>query len=120
MKRLGPQAPNSPRLLPASDSGFSDTDGLTRNDNRAGRPLSFEVDNVLVGATVTILADGVPIGSRVADSSLVVVTTDEQTVLAEGARAITATQTITGCRDVNRRPSFASLITSLACASRAR
>jgi trimeric autotransporter adhesin len=76
-----PSAPSTPDLLAASDSGSS-TDDIT-NDNTP----AF-VGTAVAGATVTIFADGVAVGSAPADGAgnYSFVTS----LLSDGVRAITA------------------------------
>ena len=51
-------------LAPASDSGVSDSDNLTRfNNERPADALQFQVGGTFTGATVTIYADGTPIAA---------------------------------------------------------
>jgi ELWxxDGT repeat protein len=86
--------PGKPDLQPASDTGASDADNVTRqNNSAAGRALQFLVQNTTPGATVTIYADGVAIGTAVAEGTSTLVTTDGATHLADGVRSITARQT---------------------------
>ena len=88
-----PHAPSRPDLLPAGDTGLSDADDLTRLDNGApGRALRFLVTGTVAGATVTLFADGQPVGSAVADGPTVVVATDGALALADGPHSFTVTQ----------------------------
>ncbi len=91
-------APGMPDLLPISDTGLYDDDNMTRLDNSDGsKSLQFQVSGTLVGALVTIYADGVAIGSALAplsgDTTLVV--TDGQSAhdLVDGSHLITARMT---------------------------
>ena len=89
--------PSAPDLLTASDTGALSDDNVTRLDNSdAGSVLQFEVAGTVVGATVTIYADGTPIGSAVADDSTTTVTTYGTQDLADGEHLITARQTEPG------------------------
>ncbi|MEO1527486.1 MAG: discoidin domain-containing protein [Planctomycetota bacterium] len=91
------QAPTIWNLDPDSDLGFSNTDGLTNlNNSSAANALSFRVGDVIPGDTVTLYADGVPIGSAVADAYLATITTDGMTTLADGIVNVTATRTVPG------------------------
>src|SRR5205085_6059302 len=68
--------PGVPDLVAASDTGSSSTDNITGRDNgAAGKTLQFSVPSTVVGATVTIYADGVAIGSAVASATTTTVTT---------------------------------------------
>jgi hypothetical protein len=90
-------APSAPDLLPASDTGASDSDNLTNLDNsQPGQALQFAVGNTLAGATVTLYADGVAIGSAVATGGTTNLTTDGSYPLTDGPHAITARQTVPG------------------------
>ena len=84
-------------LSSATDSGVSDSDGLTRFDNSSeALAPQFVVSGVQPDSTVTVFADGIEIGSAVtgsADTS-VTVTADDSTSLSDGAIEITATQTV--------------------------
>jgi hypothetical protein len=90
-------APATPDLLDISDTGISSTDNLTNLDNsQPTKTLQFSVGNTIVGATVTLYADGTAIGSAVADSATTTVTTNGSLDLGDGLRAITARQTAPG------------------------
>ncbi|MHB9049161.1 MAG: Ig-like domain-containing protein [Pirellulales bacterium] len=90
-------SPAAPDLLDISDTGVSNTDNLTNLDNSAPeKSLRFSVGNTIAGATVTLYADGTPIGSAVADGTTTTVTTNGSLDLADGRRAITARQTVPG------------------------
>ncbi|MHB1035357.1 MAG: Ig-like domain-containing protein [Pirellulales bacterium] len=89
--------PSAPDLLDSSDSGVSSTDNITMLDNSAPeRRLHFAVGNTIAGATVTIYADGVALGSAVADSMTTTVTTNGDYDLADGPHAIIARQILPG------------------------
>ena len=92
-------APSRPDLAPASDTGASDSDNLTALDNAsADRTLEFLVGGTLAGATVTLYANGVAIGSAVAAGPDTTVITDGLAAhdLADAAHTITARQTEAG------------------------
>jgi hypothetical protein len=89
-------APSRPDLADGSDTGVSSSDDITRRNNTPGETLQFTVGGTVSGATVTIFANGNPIGSAVASGSSTVVTTDSTFTLTDGPHAITATQTISG------------------------
>src|SRR5206468_8633276 len=77
----------APDLLPASDTGSSSADDVTNFDNSShDRALRFSVGNTFPGATVTIYADGTPIGIAVteAGSAATVVTTNGTVPLPSG------------------------------------
>jgi hypothetical protein len=89
--------PARPNLSPASDTGRSSADDLTRwNNHDAGSALVFSVDDVTPGATVTLYADGKAIGSAVAMSSTVLIATQPGMTLADGRHLFTARQTLPG------------------------
>jgi hypothetical protein len=89
--------PVAPDLAGASDSGVSPSDDITnRNNATPASTLQFVVGNTIAGAIVTLYSDGVAIGAAIASGTTTTVTTDGSTVLADGMRAITATQTVPG------------------------
>jgi cyclophilin family peptidyl-prolyl cis-trans isomerase len=86
-----PSAPTSIDLLDGSDTGVSNSDNLTNNNNStAAKQMTFRVSGVTSGHTVRLLADGVVIGEAVAAGTTVDVTTNGTVSLANGARNITA------------------------------
>ena len=101
---VNPAAPTSVTLAAASDTGSSDSDGLTNLNNTAGKTLQFQVDGVISGADVQLCADGMLIGEATASGTSVVVTTNGTAALADGARSITATQTLEGPGGRRRQP----------------
>ena len=85
--------PGTPDLTAATDTGSSSTDNLTHRDNgAAARDLEFVVPGTVSGATVTVYADGVAVGSAVANGTTTTVRTNGTTDLADGVRAFTARQ----------------------------
>ncbi|HSV12730.1 MAG TPA: FG-GAP-like repeat-containing protein [Tepidisphaeraceae bacterium] len=89
--------PQTPDLLAVTDSGSSTTDNITNFNNAAvAKALQFSVGGTTSGATVTIYADGVAIGSTVASGATTTVTTNGTTKLTDGVRSITARQTLSG------------------------
>ncbi|MEQ8790122.1 MAG: Ig-like domain-containing protein [Pirellulaceae bacterium] len=94
-----PPAPTGLDLLAVSDTGAASDDDITSKNNRdAATVLQFQVTGVTDGAVVRVYSDGVEIGSAVASGGAATVTTDASTVLADGARAITARQFINGAQ----------------------
>jgi hypothetical protein len=90
-------APTSVELSAATDTGWSHSDDVTNLDNSAaGKTLQFAVTGTVLGATVTVYADGAAIGSAVAGGTNTTVTTNGTYDLADGARSITARQTEPG------------------------
>ncbi len=95
---LPPSAmPSGVALLAISDTGSSSSDRITKlNNSSPATALQFQVSGTVAGATVAVLAGGVPIGSATAAGSTTTVTTDGSTLLANGDRTITAQQTEPG------------------------
>jgi subtilase family serine protease len=91
-----PAAPSTPALSSASDTGVSNSDGITNLNNSAGKTLTFTIGNTVSGATVTLFANGVAIGSAVASGTSTSVTTNGTTILADGSVSFTAQQAING------------------------
>jgi cyclophilin family peptidyl-prolyl cis-trans isomerase len=90
-----PAAPTAVKLLAASDTGSSNSDGITSKNNSTGNPLQFQVDGVISGALVQLYADGTLIGEATAtDTSVVITTTSSSTPLTDGSHAFTAKQTL--------------------------
>jgi hypothetical protein len=88
--------PAGPNLADASDTGTSPTDDITRLNNSSGQTLQFAVSGTTTGATVSIFADGVLIGSAAASGSSTTVTTNGALALADDDYLITAAQTVSG------------------------
>lgn len=83
-----PSAPTSVDLLPASDSGFSNSDNITNSTS-----LSFLVSGVTAGATVKLFDGNTEIGAATATGSTVTITIDtNSTVFNAGAHTISAKQ----------------------------
>jgi hypothetical protein len=100
-----------PDLAAASDTGVAIDDNITTLTNAdAGNVLLFEVGSTTAGATVTLYADGVAIGSALADSDTTIVTTDGVSALADGSHLITARQTEPGKGASAESPSLAVTI----------
>jgi uncharacterized delta-60 repeat protein len=99
-RTLAPQEsaqPAVPDLVAASDSGKSSGDDLTNLDNSAaGQSLQFTIGKSVAGATLTLYADGVAVGSAVASGTTTTITTNGALDLADGAHAFTAKQTESG------------------------
>ena len=94
---VSPAAPTAVKLMPASDTGISNSDDITNLNNSAGKTLQFEVDGVLSAADVQLFADGTLIGEATASGTSVVITTinTSSTVpLTDGTHSFTATQTL--------------------------
>jgi cyclophilin family peptidyl-prolyl cis-trans isomerase len=90
---IDPAAPTGVSLLPESDTGISDHDRVTLLNNAdSADVLKFSVTGVTPGDTVVLFDGTQQIGSAVAQSSTVVVTTDGSHVLSDGLHSITAKQ----------------------------
>jgi len=91
-----PGAPQSVQLAVGSDTGASDSDGVTKWNNTAGNAFQVVVTDVLPGSRVTLFADGVvePIGEALATGTTVTITTNGTVPLANGTHSITAVQTL--------------------------
>lgn len=89
--------PGAPVLTAASDTGLSNSDGLTRLNNAdPSRVLSFSVPGTVAGATVALYANGTLVGSTIASGTTTVVTTNGSTSIADGLVNFTARQTEIG------------------------
>ena len=87
---VSPTAPTSVQFLaPAGQTG-----GFTSLNNTGGKTLQFQVSGVVAGTTVTVYADGTAIGTATVatGATSVVVTTNNSTVLQDGAHSITVKQ----------------------------
>ncbi|HZL34917.1 MAG TPA: Ig-like domain-containing protein [Tepidisphaeraceae bacterium] len=94
---LASAVPAAPALLPGSDTGSSSTDGITNlNNSSAGAALQFSVGGTAAGATVTVYADGNPIGAALANGGTTTVVTNGLVPLADGPHTFTARQTQVG------------------------
>jgi len=90
-------APATPDLLASSDTGLSFNDNLTRLNNATpGGALQFSIGNTIAGLTVSLFADGVLIGSAVANGSSTTIITNGSLPLNDGVHAITARQELAG------------------------
>jgi subtilisin-like proprotein convertase family protein len=90
-------APSSVTLIPASDTGVSNTDGITANDNSSpAKALTFTVGGTIVGATVRVYANGIMIGSALATGATTNVTSNGTYTLASGSFSVTARQSLPG------------------------
>jgi hypothetical protein len=90
---VSPYATAAPVLTAGSDTGISQTDGITDlNNSSPSAVLQFSVANTVIGATVDVYANGEQIGSALATGTTTIVTTNGVTPLADGSYSITATQ----------------------------
>ena len=87
---IDPAAPTSISLAPASQTGGASTTALNNSDSN--HTVQFVVSGVLSGATVELFDGSQQIGSAVATSTSVTVTTDGVHSLSNGQHQITAVQ----------------------------
>jgi hypothetical protein len=101
-----PAAPSLPQLVPASDTGASDTDRVTKlNNGSPAAAMQFLVGGTVAGATVNLYANGVLIGSAIAAGTTAIVLTNGAVIVSDGQAAITARQVVEG----NESPASAAL-----------
>lgn len=92
---ITPTAPVIERLLPAYDTGSSDSDSVTNLDNSSpSQTLTFRLSGLMTGAQVTIYADGQVIGMALATGETMDIHTNGGLDLADGTHTITAVQTL--------------------------
>ena len=85
--------PTDVRLAPESDSGPSNTDGVThRNNANASVAVSMIVDGVRPGDSVALWRDDRVVGTAIANAESVVVHLDPTVTLAEGIHRFVATR----------------------------
>lgn len=106
----GSDQPGAPRLLPASDSGASQSDGVTYFNNSSSAPLGFVIPGTVSGAMIALFADGTAIGSTVASGATTQLTTNGLITLGDGPHAITATQTEPGLPQSSPSPADGIII----------
>lgn len=90
---IRPAAPGEIELLDGSDTGTLD-DGITSLNNTQDATLGFRIHDVMDGAEVTLYADGVEIGRATASADSVVIITDGDFELTDGAHSLTAVQAL--------------------------
>jgi hypothetical protein len=89
--------PATPTLQAASDTGPSQTDGITkRNNSSPANALTFDIGATVPGATVSIYDGNTLLGQAVASGTTTAVTTNGTTTLSDGVHVITARQTEVG------------------------
>ena len=88
-----PPAPTV-ELLASSDTGSSNTDGVTNLNNTLAKTLRFRVSSTAGGADVVLYADGAEIGRATASTDPVIIETLGTVPLTDAAHAITAQQTL--------------------------
>lgn len=92
---ITPAAPVIERLLPAYDTGSSDSDSVTNLDNSSpSHTLTFRLSGLMTGAQVKIYADGQVIGTALATAGTMDIPTNGALDLADGTHAIRAVQTL--------------------------
>lgn len=93
---ITPPAPQSVFLTAGTDTGMSDSDGITNRDNSPGAGLRFHVLGVVPGADVTLLIDGQEVAQATAAFSDITIEVPESFgVLSEGTHTVTVRQTLT-------------------------
>lgn len=88
---VGPSAPSGISLIAASDTGLSNSDGITNT-----APVTFRVTGVQPGATVEILAGDTQIGIGTATATTATITTNNFAALGNATHVVTARQTVNG------------------------
>ena len=88
--------PSGLQLASESDTGSSNSDGVTNLNNTASKQLKFTVTGLVPGAEVRIYASGALIGTVTATAAEMTVTTDGAHPLANGEYEITAKQILNG------------------------
>ena len=100
------QAPAMVDLAEESDTGFSVGDKVTRLNNSPGKALRFIISGTTPGATVTLYAGDVEIGSQIAVGETTEIITDAATVLADGVHQIVARQREEGSNQSSNSPAL--------------
>ncbi len=86
--------PIAPTLAALSDTGVSNSDGITRlNNSTVSDVLQFNVGNTVSGALVELLLGTTVVGSATATGTSTVVTTNGSVTFANGPVTLTARQT---------------------------
>jgi cyclophilin family peptidyl-prolyl cis-trans isomerase len=97
-----PGAPVGVVLQAVSDTGASNSDGLTNlNNSIPGNSLQFLITGVIPGASVALFDGGTQIGQGTASGNSVVITTNGSTTLTDGLHHITATQSFQNATSLN-------------------
>jgi cyclophilin family peptidyl-prolyl cis-trans isomerase len=90
-------SPGTPDLVAAFDTGSSDADNVTSNNNSSSATeLQFIVGSVIDGALVRLLAGNVEIGQAVASGGQATITTTGAVGFADGVNSIKAIQVVDG------------------------
>ena len=90
---IRPAAPTV-TLLPESDTGLSDSDGITRLNNTPGNSLQFQVSGLVEGAEFYVMIDDVVVATGQATASTMVVESTGEFPLADGVHKVTAGQVL--------------------------
>lgn len=94
---VGPSAPVIASLLPAFDSGSSQSDRITNRDNSSPQKvLGFHLTGLVTGAQVTLRAGNTVIAQTTATATTMDIQTNGTAALPAGTHAITATQILGG------------------------
>ncbi len=89
--------PTGITLDSSSDTGASQSDGITKlNNNGAAAKLQFQVTGTVAGAQVSVYADATLIGTATAAGTTTLVTTNGTVALADTIHSITVTQLESG------------------------
>lgn len=88
---VGPTAPTGVSLNASSDTGISNSDGITNT-----APVTFTVTGVTAGATVEVLSGDTQIGVGLATGSTATITTNNFAALGNATHTVTARQTVNG------------------------
>ncbi len=92
---VDPAAPIGLTLVSTSDTGTVGDGTTSLNNADAGHTLQFMVSGVTAGNRIDLFNGLIKIGSAIATSSTVIVTTDGIRKLTDGTHSITAKQTLT-------------------------
>jgi len=93
---ITPPAPQSVFLTAGTDSGLSNSDGITNRDNGPNAGLRFHVLGVVPGADVTLLIDGQEAAQATAAFSDITIEVPQSFgMLSEGTHTVTVRQTLT-------------------------
>jgi hypothetical protein len=84
--------PGKPVLTAASDTGISNSDGITRLNNSFGKELTFDVPGTINGAAVRVYYNNQLLGTTTGNGGTVQITTNGSVTIPDGVRAITARQ----------------------------
>jgi cyclophilin family peptidyl-prolyl cis-trans isomerase len=81
-------------LLPESDTGFSDSDGITRLNNTPGNTLRFQISGLVVGSEFYVMIDDVVVATGRATATVVIAESTGEFRLSDGRHKITAGQVL--------------------------